>query len=150
MSISYNILAWIDTPETIALALQGEVGSMEQFEEAVKLYEGFTAKLDSEWKSERIRDFLIAKKREQYQQTARLIKKLELDNRDARTKGVSFMKRKVYTDKIAIGYRLVIDLQKEAHQMKRTNYRASNMVCPLDFPFIEKEGFEKYLELYYV
>ena len=145
-----NILPWIHSPETVSIAIQNGIGSSEEFQEAMSHCDTFRTELDREWTCERIRDFLVEKKREAYKDTAILVNKLELQNRDARVKGVSFKERKTFIEKIATGHRLAIDIQKEVHQIKRGQYKASTMVSPIDYPVIQEQGFDKYLEMYHV
>lgn len=133
-------------PDVIpGLIERGTVGELEMEELSVE-YRKFLGALISEWPHERIKEWVLAAKRVEYQRSVRHIKKLELDNRDARVRGVSFKERQRYHRLIEIGYARLDAIRKEGIAAKTVTYSALDYVQSFDMATIKARGFEKHLE----
>lgn len=145
MTTLTSSLLFLQQPETIEVGITYGLVTAEELEDAQHQFAAFISKLEEEWPSDKIKEYVVQKKRERYQSTARFIQKLELDNRDARVRGVSFKDRQSFTVKINIGHKVLKDLQKEGNDAKRHTYPVRQLVGPLDMQFIQEMGFEKWL-----
>lgn len=148
-STSFNnlVIGLLDRPELLLELVSREIISNE--EEGRKEWESFLVELEREWTPKRIKDFVLERKRLLYKRSALLIKKTELENRDARTNGVSFKDRQKFARKINAGYGYVRQLKIDAAKAKMTDYSVRTMVTPSDFSIISRMGFEEFLRMFY-
>lgn len=145
-TLTFDKLVFLENPQGVDFAVKHELCTVDDLEDAKGKYETFLRSLEQEWPPERIREYVVQDLRNRYQQTARFIQKLELDNRDARVRGVSYKDRQSFTAKIKIGHDLVRKIQKAGTEAKRANYHVRSMVRPTDTPLIFRDGFEKHLQ----
>src|SRR5690606_20039417 len=88
--------------------------------------------LEKEWTPERLKEYVLARMRERYQRTAKYVQQLELENKDARMRGVSYKDRTSFTAKIKTGLEVLRQYTQEGKEAKRKTYRIRDMVVPLD------------------
>lgn len=137
---------WLEAPDLIGGLIERGTLTMDAMIEANINYRDFIFHLEKEWPPERIKNYLIGQKREQYVKAKEYIAGLELKNRDARVAGVGFKERQEkYTKKIAVGEKVLEEYVKEGKALKGMAFSVSGMVSPLDMGTIQKDGFEKYL-----
>lgn len=139
----------LDNPEALSTMVSYEMASVEEIESVKRQYELLLTEIEKEWTPKRIKDFIVERKRWLYKRSAELIQKTELENRDARMKGVSYKDRKRFTSKIKAGYSYVADIKKAAHEAKIRNYEVRSLIRPRDVSLVERFGFQGYLELFY-
>lgn len=146
MKTSFDILHWLAAPAVIPGLIDRGVVTQEEMEEAAYDYHDFLTELEKEWPPERIKEWVVEEKRRHYQNTAKYIQKLELDNRDARVRGVSYKEReKTFTAKMATARKVLAQVKQEGLDVKKQTFAVRELVSPLDVPFIESQGFEKHI-----
>jgi len=129
------------------LAIQHGLVEAEELEAISTAYQAFLDELEKEWPPERIKEHLLEKKRVQYQKAARYIQQLELSNRDARVKGVSYKVRQATHKKIEVGHRVLAIYKAEGLAMKHQTFGGvRDYIQPADMRFIQEGGFQKHLE----
>lgn len=137
---------WLQAPDLIGGLIERGEATFEDMEQANTNYKDFIFYLEKEWPPERIKAYVVQKKREQYAKTKKYIEDLELKNRDARVAGVGFKERQEkYVKKIGIGERVLAQYAEEGKALKNETFSVSSLVTPLDMGVIKKDGFEKYL-----
>lgn len=143
------VLGMLDRPDVLCALVAYELTSTGQIEANKRVYETLRAELESEWPPSRIKNYIIERKRLLYKRSALLIQKTELANKDARAKGESYNDRQRFTRKIKAGYGYVRKLKQEAATAKATTYSVQSMVKPTDVSFIQRMGFEEFLNIFY-
>lgn len=149
-------LVWVGmSPDIRCSAVSYGLTTIERINEAVQAYWEFSHLLADEWPESRIRQLLednknrlLQLKREEYRKTAIRLKELELENRDARAKGMSYKDRKVYTQKIKAGHQLVQLIKQEVTLINKFSFpkfKAPDLVDPSDMPFVKRIGFEAFI-----
>lgn len=143
-------LVLLDNNNLLPTAVGNGLTSVEEIQDTKNNFEYFLCELEKEWTPERIREVVIQKRRNDYQSTARLIQKIELDNRDARVRGMSYKDREsTFTVKLTIGKQLLQNIKQKAYEDKKRTYILRELISPVDMPFIRQEGFEKFLNSSY-
>jgi hypothetical protein len=135
----------LTAPDLIHLFVEEGLTTVEEMEEANVAYNEWFAELEKEWPPERVKEAVLSLMRERYQKTALYIKKLELDNRDARVRGVSYKERQKNHHRIEVGTRVLKEYAEEGKAAAKVTFTVKDMVTPLDMDQVQKEGFEKYL-----
>lgn len=144
-TLTFEHLLWLDTPECIPTGLAHGLIDAETMEATKTAYDAFIATLRNDWTPSRILAHLTDEQRKNYKSTAYFIQKLELDNRDARVRGVSYKERQSFTAKIKTGYKLLQDIQRSIPTLKSKNITVDGLVRPSDMGFIQQYGFGEYL-----
>lgn len=139
-------LIYLEVPEVIPLLIEaGEI----TYDEAVALgtrYDAFLAKLDAEWTPTRLKEFLLTRQRNKLRWLQKKWETLELENADARKKGVSYKEREKYSSQIATLKKMWQEDREQGIKLSKATLKASNLVKPLDLEFIESRGFEEFLK----
>lgn len=112
-------------------------------------YSKLISDLEQQWPFRKIQQFLLERNKWLHQRAKELIEKTELENRDARTRGESYQKRKRFTSKIDVGHKYINELEEKAREIKETRYSVRGMVSPKDVSLVERFGFARYLKLFY-
>lgn len=133
--------------ETIAqLIAAGEV-SFEEMEKTKDEYAQFLTNLNIEWPAERVKEFILAELRRKCEWCVKRTQEIEFENRDARTKGVSFKDRQKYSKQLEELKKLFHDLRAKGVEYSKQNLLAQQFVTPIHAQVILSDGFEKYLKL---
>lgn len=144
LSINTTTLALLDSPDLLIGHFDME---MEEVLEAKTQYLAWLNALEIEWPAERVKEWILQYKRDQYTKSVRYINELERKNRDARAGGMSFKDREEkFGKKIRVGHTVLKDYEQEGRALKTKQFLASDFIQPLDMPTIQKEGFEKHLK----
>ncbi len=126
----------------------GEI-TLEEMEDAQTHYNAFREKLDAEWTPTRTKAFALSLARTKCQFAIDKIKAIELENADARKRGVSFKERQKFSTSIDGLRKMFEDHKKQGLEWKKmpeASFRASLYVKPLDVALIEEKGFEHHLK----
>lgn len=110
-------------------------------------WRGWLIEVGKEWTPEKLKEWVLTKKREQYAYSVIYIKDLERKNHEARTNGVSYKEREEkYGSKIRMGYRVLEQYKQEGRAMKSQTYTVTDYIRPHDYTSIMKDGIEKHLK----
>lgn len=101
--------------------------------------------LETEWPPERLQDYTLAYLRESCKWAQQKKKELELENKEARRKGVSYEKRQKCTMQIGVLDELFVKWRDRGIEYKRHPVKVDYFVQPTDLPYIEALGFEWHL-----
>ncbi len=142
-------LFWIGTSENIDVGIRHGFTTADAVEAAIKEWKEFIAQLDSEWSSDRIKEWVIAYHASRHKTIVEFIDKMEIKNRDDRVKGVSFKDRQVLSQKITLGLKIAGDIKKDAEECKKKSYNVHQFVEPVDMPLVKENGFESLLKRWY-
>lgn len=146
---SINLVA-IQNPDLIPTLIEHGAVTMEGAQEAQNAFSEFVKGLEGTWTPDAIKKHVLEQMRAKYLRAKKYLEKLELDNRDARVQGVSFKDRQAITKKIAGGQISLKEIAKRGEEYKHSTFTVKDIVTPLDMGYIQKEGFEKYLEFTYL
>lgn len=139
----------INDPDAVALMVQHELVDPQDAIDAQEAFNTFLDELEKEWSPERIKEHLLSEMRAKYARAKKYLSKLELDNRDARVAGMSYKERQTFTVKIRGGQEALKDYVRRGDEIKKTEYTVRTLM-PLDMPYVQKEGYEKYLGFTYL
>lgn len=129
------------------VAISTGVASVEDMQQARKDYNAFIYELAQEWPPERLKEYVLQQLRDKYASAAKYLQKLEVDNRDARARGVSYKEReKTFTAKIRGGHEYIRELKKRGQEAKTWDYTLSGWVGPMDAAYVQEHGLEKHLK----
>lgn len=142
-------LVWLELPECVSTAIEQGLTSFEAMEDTAKEYEAFLQELEKEWTPDKLKEWLLATTRNKCEWALKKIQELELGNRDARVKGMSYKERtEKYTKKIDAGRRVFEQWKQQGLQFKRGTYTVRDVVKPTDVPFIQERGMERHLRMW--
>jgi hypothetical protein len=144
-----STLFWIGSSENISLGIKHGFTTAEAVEAALKEWHEFMETLGNEWPSDRIKNWINSYYDRHIATLDAFIVKLEIQNRDERTKGVSYKDRKVISEKIEAGHRVVASMRKDAAEAKAKSYNVHQFVEPIDMPMVKEKGFEALLKRWY-
>lgn len=144
---SFNFLFLELEGEGIAKAIELGAVTLEEMEATRNAYDAFIEKLEQEWPSERLKEFVLTRKREGCKWAVKKIEALELENRDARVKGVSFKERQTYTTKINALKKLFSEYREQGIYWSKQTPHVIQFAKPVDVEFIQSRGFETHLKL---
>ncbi len=142
-------LIYLEVPQAIPLLIEAGELTLEEAEAAQTLYDAFREKLDAEWPPARTKEFMLSLARAKCQFAIDKIKAIELENLDARKRGVSFKERQKFSTSIDVLRKMFEDHKKQGLEWKKlpeASFRASLYVKPLDVALIEEKGFEHHLK----
>lgn len=148
--ISFNALAWIEDHGVALIGMEHGFVTSEELIGAAYAFEEFMRELEAEWTPEKLKEWVVARKREEYQRTAQYILTLEERNRDARANGQSYVNRKELTARIKTGRRLLQDIKQAGKEAKAKTYTLRDYVDPTDMPKIQKNGLEQHLKSHFL
>lgn len=106
-------------------------------------YVAFVEELEAQWPPERIKALVLEHKRKMCEKILAEIKQLELDNKEARIRGVSYKDRQSFTAKIKVRRTVFNWVREEGLQAKRGTFYAREFATPDFVPLIQKYGFEQ-------
>ncbi len=139
-------LFYLQEPEMIPKLIELGQITYEEVADAQTLYDAFREKLDAEWTPTRTKELLLNLERDRCQFALSKIKAIELENADARKKGVSFKERQKYSTSIDVLRKMFEEHKQKGLVYKRGTYKASQFVTPLDVAVIEEKGFEHHMK----
>lgn len=122
-------------------------------------WDNFTVKLKDIWTPEKLKDYMLKRKqkiikdmREQYKTCNKKITDLELQNRDARVRGMSFKDRKAITDLMKKTQQYRDGLKDRADNIKRLQlptYNVLELIERDEMGVIADHGLEQLLDVKY-
>lgn len=137
-------LAWIDDPLT---ATQHGIATKEELMTAFIAWRDFMFVIRAEWTPARLKEWLLQHKRDLYAAAARSLQAVELENKDARIKGVSFKERTTtFTAKADKLRRIAHGIKQDGLAVKKATFDIETYVQPEDMPAILEGGMEKHLK----
>ncbi len=142
-------LLLLEHSEFIDMAVEAGLCTFEEIDKMSDEFETFSYGIEKEWPPSRIKEFVIQHHRDTYAKCGKMIGDVELENRDDRVKGVSFLERKKHTDKMKMLYDHATRSAKRGIDAKALIYDVRVMVEPTDMIFIERSGFEAFVKLFY-
>lgn len=149
--LTSNNLVWLEMPEQVSMAIERGLVTFEDMEAAQNEYHAFIAELEKEWTPEKIKEWVLASYRAKCEWGLKRVKELELENRDARVKGMSYKERtEKYTKKIDAGRRVFEQWRQEGIHAKGVTFTVKDLVKPLDVPFIQARGMDRHLRMFFL
>lgn len=158
--ISQTDIGWFaEDGKTKALAIEHGFTTAEAMMEIAMEWDNFTVKLQAEWTPEKLKEY-IHKKRQKYVNDLRhsylncqnIIKDIEIENKEARVKGVSFKDRRVIIDKMkkTIEYRDSLkDKSEEIKRIQLPTYDVLELIDKDEMGLISGYGLEHLLDIKY-
>lgn len=138
-------LLLIGTARGISLGMELELFDQRFVESSLEEWRSFTVKLEKEWTHERILQTILERYRFLYKRAQEEITKLEMENRDMRTKGVSYADRRKFTERIESGEKFLLGLKNDAERLKKNVYGIRQFMEPSDMECVKENGFGKFL-----
>lgn len=150
-SLTSDKLVWLEMPEAITTAIEQGLTSMEEMEDARKEYDIFLDELAVEWTPEKLKEWVLTNYRSKCEWALKRVKELELENRDARVRGMSYKERvEKYNKKITAGRNVFEAWRKQGIEATRMTFNVRAMVKPLDMPFIQERGMDRFLRMFFL
>lgn len=144
--MTHSNLLLIEHPDWIPTAITHGIATLEGIQDTQQEFEEFLAELATQYPPERVIRLVVESKREEYRKTALLMQTLELANRDARVRGVSYKDREsCFTVKLKTGHKIATALRKQAEEIKKRKISVHQIVRPTDMALIKEKGFEHHL-----
>ena len=85
MTTLTSSLLFLQQPETIEVGITYGLVTAEELEDAQHQFAAFISKLEEEWPSDKIKEYVVQKKRERYQSTGhQVLKDLQKEGNDAK------------------------------------------------------------------
>lgn len=122
--------------------------TMEEFIDLKQWWSDEMGKLREQYPPEKVKEILLAEQRRRCEWCLNKIKALELENRDARTRGVPYSKRNHYSRQIEILRKMFEDNKQKGLWYKRNNSSSDLLtwVKPLDLERVRRVGLESFLK----
>lgn len=146
MTSSKNF-TYLAVPEVLPLAIEAGNLTMEEAEDAKSRYDAFVEELEAEWPDVRVKEFLLAKARRSCKYAAKKLADTELENKEARRKGISYADRQIYTKRMQAAKEFFIEWRDKGLKWSKQSFTARQFVTPLDVDFIQERGFDTHLNL---
>lgn len=133
-------------PDGLTKAIELEALTLEEAEAAQEEWLKFRVDLNLEWPPERIKEYILAELRRKCEWYLKKREALELENRDARVKGVSFKDRQHYSAKITALNGLFADTKAKGLKYSKQDLSIRDFVKPIDAEVVHTKGFENHLK----
>lgn len=132
--------------EILAKMVEGGLLTYEEIEAAKNLWVGFQDELCHEYPTEVVKALVLAELRRKCEWYTQKIKEIELENKDARQRGVSFKERQKYSTQIETLKQLFKETRLKGIEYSKRNVFATDFVRPGDIEVVHSRGFEKHLK----
>lgn len=132
----------------------GEI-TTDELERADQAFRSFKSELSIQLERENgpdwVRTFILNKMRRRYQWASKKIKELEIENQEARQKGVSYKNRETYGKRIASLEKWLKEIEQTGIYYKQAEVvDAGDFISPIDVPSIRKKGFKHRLNMHFL
>lgn len=120
--------------------------------EANRKYWKFVESIEEEWPPKRIAEWMLEQERRHYKFYRKRRGEVELENRDARQRGMSYKERQKYARQLVALDRLMVQSEENGKRLAwdlQTGFvvtMARLFIGPLDVDFIHSRGFEAHLK----
>lgn len=108
-------------------------------------YTELVMQLEKEWPAQRLRDFSLDYWRESCKWALARRDGIELENKEARVRGVPYAERKKYSVQIEALNGLFLKWKNRGVYYDRHPIKMHELVQPEDLPYIHSVGFEQHL-----
>lgn len=132
-----------------AKAIEAGDITLEALMEAEENYNKFLDHIEEEFTPQKIRDYLLARKRNTYAFYTKRLKELERDNNNARRSGMSFTLRTAnFTSKIKTLEDLLVQTKEQGNVLKRSPLNPARVYLgPMDVDWVQDTGFLAVLDM---
>lgn len=149
MIMEYNFMLLSLEPELMGELVEKGQLVLENLMDIQQAYEEFVAAIEVEWTPQRVREYLLERRRGAYSFYAKKAKGLEAKNVDERRRGVSYAKRQAYSRQIALLQRMAGETAELGRVLKHSPLKpAGEYITPIDVSFIQNRGFARHLDLW--
>lgn len=145
-SYNPNILFLELGPEAITKSIEGGVFTYDEMVQAREDYATFLDELVQEWTPDKTKAFVLNEYRRKCEWALKKIGELEIENNDARRRGVSYKERQTFTAKIDTLRKMFADHKAAGLKYKNKTIKATDFVTPGDVKLIREWGYEKWLK----
>lgn len=142
-------LIYLDAPDIEVLYVAHGLITEEALERAKQEYHAWLTALETEWPPNRVKQAILEEFRRKCEWTLKKRETLEISNRDARSRGVSYAERKKTSSQIEALTKLFNEYKARGLEYKKRNdIYARNFLTPLDVIVCEEKGFEHILRVF--
>src|SRR4051812_46916887 len=93
MSSYSDTTIFLGLGEATSKVIEAGMVTYEEIEDAQKIFDECVAKIEAEWPPERVKEWLIANERSKYAFFKKRRTEVEIENREARMRGISYQAR---------------------------------------------------------
>lgn len=102
-------------------------------------------KLREEWPETRLRQYILEQLRESCLWAKKKREEMEIENKEARVKGVSYAERKKYSTKIEALDHLFLKWRNRGIKYTKSPIQIQDIIQPEDLSYVQALGFEWHL-----